>query len=83
MYPRSLASARTCQGLEGKTIGLLENRKYHADSFLRELQQVLVGEYGAKKVVYATKYSYSAPCAVETLDSLINECDVVVHGVAD
>ena len=40
-------------------------------------------EYGAKKVVYATKYSYSAPCAVETLDSLINECDVVVHGVAD
>ncbi len=81
--PEELGLSPNLPGLEGKTIGLLENRKYHADSFLRELQQVLVGEYGAKKVLYATKYSYSAPCAVETLDSLIDECDVVVHGVAD
>ncbi|MDE2842358.1 MAG: hypothetical protein OXN21_03135 [Chloroflexota bacterium] len=69
--------------LEGKVIGLLENRKYHADSFLLELQRVLVEEYQAKKVVYASKFTFSMPCADETLDSLVEECDVVVHGIAD
>ncbi len=69
--------------LEGKIIGLLENRKYHADSFLEELQRVLEKDYGAKKVVYAKKFSFSAPCAEETIDSLIEECDVVIHGIAD
>ncbi|MDE2778386.1 MAG: hypothetical protein OXI91_01735 [Chloroflexota bacterium] len=69
--------------LEGKVIGLLENRKYHADSFLLELQRVLEEEYQAKKVVYASKFTFSMPCADETLDSLVEECDVVVHGIAD
>ena len=69
--------------LKGKVVGLLENRKYHADAFLQELKEVLVQDYGAQKVVYTTKFSYSAPCAGETLDSLAEECDVVIHGVAD
>ena len=69
--------------LKGKVIGLLENRKYHADSFLEELKDVLVNDYGADRIVYAKKFSYSAPCATETLESLAEECDVVVHGVAD
>ena len=30
--------------LEGRVVGLLENRKYHADSFLLELQRVLEEE---------------------------------------
>ena len=69
--------------LRGKVIGLLENRKYHADSFLQELKEVLVNDYGADRIIYATKFSYSAPCAPETLESLAGECDVVIHGVAD
>ena len=69
--------------LRGKVVGLLENRKYHADNFLQELQEILLRDYGAKKVVYATKFTYSAPCASETLDALVSECDVVVHGIAD
>ena len=81
--PEELSLSPKLPDLQGKVVGLLENRKYHADSFLQELQQVLVQEYGAEKVVYATKFSYSAPCAQETLDSLSAECDVVVHGIAD
>ena len=69
--------------LEGKVIGLLENRKYHADSFLQELQRVLQDEYRAKKVMYASKFTFSMPCADETIDSLVEECDAVVHGIAD
>jgi hypothetical protein len=67
----------------GRVIGLLENRKYHADTFLRALQDVLTREYGVKQVVYATKFSYSAPCAEETIATLVAECDAVVHAIAD
>ena len=68
---------------QGKTIGLLENRKYHADAFLQELQRLLINDYGAGKVIYATKFTYSAACSQETLDSLATQCDAVVHGIAD
>jgi hypothetical protein len=81
--PEELGLSPAIPDLRGKVVGLLENRKYHADSFLQELQEVLVSDYGAKKVVYATKFTYSAPCAQETLDSLAAECDVVVHAIAD
>jgi hypothetical protein len=79
MRGRSAALA----GIDGKVIGLLENRKYHADAFLHELQHVLTHEYGAKQVVYATKFSYSAPCAEETIATLVAECDAIIHGIAD
>ena len=69
--------------LEGKVVGLLENRKYHADSFLLELQRVLEEEYKAKKVIYASKFTFSMACADETIDELVEECDAVVHGIAD
>ena len=69
--------------IAGKVIGLLENRKYHADAFLHEIQKVLQQEYEVKKVVYATKFSYSAPCADETIDALVMECDAIIHGIAD
>ena len=69
--------------LEGKVVGLLENRKYHADSFLLELQRVLEEDYKAKKVVYASKFTFSMPCADDTIDGLVEECDAVVHGIAD
>ncbi len=81
--PEELGVSPKLPDLDGKVVGLLENRKHHADSFLQELQEVLLEEYGAKKVVYATKFSYSAPCAQETLESLSAECDVIVHAIAD
>ena len=81
--PEELGLSPKLPDLRGKVVGLLENRKYHADSFLRELQEVLVQDYGAEKVVYATKFTYSAPCAEDTLEALITECDMVVHAIAD
>ena len=81
--PEEIGISAVVGSLEGKVVGLLENRKYHADAFLQELQKVLAQDYGAKKVVYANKFTFSAPCAEETLDSLIEECDVIIHGIAD
>jgi hypothetical protein len=81
--PEARGRSAELSGIAGKVIGLLENRKYHADAFLRELQNILEQEYKVKKVVYATKFSYSAPCADETLEALAGECDAIIHGVAD
>jgi hypothetical protein len=81
--PAAQDRSAALSGIAGKVIGVLENRKYHADAFLHELQKVLEQEYGAKQVVYATKFSYSAPCADETIDALVAECDAIIHGIAD
>jgi hypothetical protein len=81
--PEHINLSNELPSLKGKTIGLLENSKFHADSFLKELQNVLENEYGADKVIYATKFTFSRPCSEETIDSLIEDCDAIVHGVAD
>ena len=81
--PEELGLSGNVLDLRGKVVGLLENRKYHADAFLAELKDVLLNDYGAERVVYATKFTYSAACAPETLDSLAEECDVVIHAIAD
>lgn len=81
--PAEKGRSAALSGIAGKVIGVLENRKYHADAFLHELQKVLEQEYGAKQVVYATKFSYSAPCADATIDALVAECDAIIHGIAD
>lgn len=81
--PEARGRSAELSGMAGKVIGLLENRKYRADAFLHELQKILEQEYSVKKVVYATKFSYSAPCAAETLDALVGECDAIIHGIAD
>ena len=81
--PEELGLSDTLFHLDGKVVGLLENRKYHADAFLAELREVLLNEYGAAKIVYETKFTYSAPCADETIQSLSQDCDVVIHAIAD
>ena len=81
--PEELGLAPSFPDLRGRVVGLLENRKHHAEPFLRELQELLIDVYGAKEVVYATKFSYSARCAQETLDSLSAQCDAIIHGVVD
>ncbi len=44
---------------------------------------MLLDQYGAGKVVYKTKFTYSAACDPDVLDSLSQECDVVIHAIAD
>ncbi len=85
--PEQKTAARPASGrlpsLAGKTIGLLENRKYHSDNFLKELQCVLEEDYAVDKVIYFQKFSFSAPCSDETMEDVIAQCDAVVHGIAD
>ena len=81
--PEELGLSEVLPDLRGKVVGILENRKYHADTFLAELQEILLKDYGAAKVVYETKFTYSAPCAESTIENLAKDCDAVIHAIAD
>lgn len=81
--PEELGLAPSLHVLDGAIIGLLENRKYHADTFMDELRQALLDDYGVKKVVYARKATYSAPHPEDKLNDLLAECDAIVHAIAD
>ena len=39
--------------------------------------------YSLIKDVLFEKSPYSAPCAEETIDTLVAECDAIIHGIAD
>ena len=81
--PEERGLTASLSGLEGKVVGLLENRKYHADTFMQELEQTLLNDYGVKRVVYARKATYSAPHPDEKLEALLAECDAIIHAIAD
>ena len=81
--PEEIGLTASLSGLEGKVVGLLENRKYHADTFMQELGQALLSDYGVKKVVYARKSTYSSAHPNDKLETLLQECDAIIHAIAD
>ncbi len=81
--PEEVGLSASLSGLEGKVVGLLENRKYHADTFMQELEQTLLNDYGVKRVVYNRKATYSAAHPDEKLEALLRECDAIIHAIAD
>ena len=81
--PEEVGLSASLSGLEGKVVGLLENRKYHADTFMQELEQTLLNDYGVKRVVYSRKATYSAAHPDDKLESLLQECDAIIHAIAD
>ncbi len=78
-----LSLAPRLSDLQGITIGLIDNHKRNADVFLAELGRVFQEGYGVSKVVSYKKASQSMPTPDEVLDSLTQECDAIVHAVAD
>ena len=81
--PEEQGLSASLADLEGKVVGLLENRKYHADTFMQELEQTLLNDYGVKKVIYNRKSTYSAAHPDDKLEALLRECDAIIHAIAD
>ena len=69
--------------LEGKRVGLIDNRKRNSDVFLLKLQDLLRDKYGVADFQYYRKDSASIPTPPEVMADLVNTCDAVLHGVAD
>lgn len=75
------ALAQRLNGIAGRRIGLLDNSKQNATSFLDEVASLL-RDLGARDVVYRLKVS-AAVSAGDTLHELASSCDAVVNAYGD
>ena len=69
--------------LQGTTVGLIDNHKRNANVYLEELGRLLQQGYGVAHVVTYRKISQSLPTPSEVLDQLANQCEAIIHAVAD
>lgn len=70
-------------GLQGLTIGLLDNTKPNAEVLLTEIAGELQRRYDAGKSVMYTKGYFGTPMEREMLDQLVQDCDLVITAVGD
>ena len=66
-----------------RNCGLIDNHKRNADVYLEEMGRVLREDYGVSKVVTYRKASQSIPTPDDVMDALAEECDAIIHAVAD
>lgn len=78
----ALKSAPPVTGLEGKTIGLLDNSKYNVQRFCDHVEDILRKDYRVTDVVRERKPNASAPASDEIMAHLAR-CDAVISAVGD
>jgi len=80
---RRLGLAPRLSSLQGARLGIIDNSKHNADTFLHTLEAILTRDYGIERVDRYRKASPSIPAPPEILSRLAQSCDALVHGVAD
>ena len=69
-------------GLEGKTLALLDISKPRSSEFLDRLEQLLTERFGVSQIVRAAKPTYTKPAPEAVLDKL-EFVDGVIEALAD
>jgi hypothetical protein len=69
--------------LKGKVVGFIDNSKPNFEHLAVDLNALLVGRYGAARVVTHRKRSASMSAGAVVLDELAKECDLVITGSGD
>ena len=69
--------------LAGKVVGFIDNAKPNFNHLVDDLADLLVAQYGVKKVIKRQKRSASVPAPDEIVRELSDECDVVIAGSGD
>ena len=80
---RSLSRAAALAGLQGKTIGILENGKLNAPEMLREIAALFEERHGCGVRAVYHKANASAPAPKETLAKAVKEVDFLITGLGD
>lgn len=70
-------------GLDGKTLGLLNNGKPHFDLFLADLEKLLRAEYPSIEIVQRMKPVVPRPVPKDMFTELAQKCDAVITGIGD
>ena len=80
---RNLSRAAALAGLEGRTVGLLENGKLNAVSMLRETARLFEERHGCTVAPVWSKWNASAPAPEETLKAAADKVDFLITGLGD
>ena len=81
MAPQPLRS--TLDGLAGKVVGFIDNAKPNFNHLADDLTELLVGKYGASRIVKHRKRGASIPAPEAMVRAIADECDVVITGSGD
>jgi hypothetical protein len=80
---RSLSRAPALTGLEGKTIGILENNKLNAMEMLREVAALFETRHNCMLRSIWHKSNASAPAPAGMLAQVVGEVDFLITGLGD
>ncbi len=75
--------ARGVPSLSGRVVGFIDNTKPNFNHLVDDLAEVLVANYGVKKVLKRGKRVQSIPAPGAVLAELQAEADVVITGSGD
>ena len=74
---------RALDSLRGKVIGFVDNAKPNFNMLVDDMRERLMSRHGAAKVVVHRKRGASIPVTPEAIDSLVQECDVIIADSGD
>ena len=74
--------ARRLVSLEGRTIGLLDNGKFHVRELLDHVEEMLRSQYGVAQVLRFRKPDASRP-APPTVMTDMQRCEAIISAVGD
>jgi hypothetical protein len=74
---------RTLATLSGKVVGFIDNAKPNFNHLVDDLADLLVSNYGVKRIIKRRKTSASIPAPEEVVRELADECDLVITGSGD
>ena len=73
----------TLATLSGKVVGFIDNAKPNFNHLVDDLADLLVSNYGVKRIIKRRKSSASIPAPDEFVRELADECDLVITGSGD
>lgn len=73
--------AKRLDGLDGKTIGLIDNTKDNADVLLNAVQELIGAAYTIPKVLSIQKPGAASPA--DFTEAFFEQCDFVINAVGD
>ncbi len=80
---RNLSRAAALSGLDGRTIGILENGKLNAMEMLREVAALFEARHGCSVRSVYSKSNASAPAPDGVLARAVGEVDFLITGLGD
>ena len=74
---------RSLDSIAGKVIGIIDNTKPNFNLMADDLDELLVGKYGAARVVRHRKTSMGVAAADAAMKELTQQCDAIITGMGD